>query len=285
MSSWGLALVLLAAPEQPTVVVAGVQAKGFEPHVVEILLSDLRAAIGRSKNFSLITPEEMGAIDEELVRQLSGGCAEASCIAELGAMAEADFVIKGRLARMDGQLVLFLNRVDVKTLENVATARHEADDIEGVQDALEPLARQVLSEEPSMAILQVDARYTNRQLASAVTLHWQGKKIGQSPFEGEVPAGRGMLVAKRDGKVYSRQIDLPPRTIKAYIITTGRDPLFRRFITGLSGAGASLLGIAVGMTGIYQRDKYNERQYLLAAAGDALTLTGAYLLYRAWKFR
>ena len=47
MSTLALALVLLAAPEQPTVVVAGVQAKDFEPHVVEILLSDLRAAIGQ----------------------------------------------------------------------------------------------------------------------------------------------------------------------------------------------------------------------------------------------
>jgi hypothetical protein len=35
--------------------------------------------------------------------------------------------------------------------------------------------------------------------------------------------------------------------------------------------------------GIYQRDETNERQYLLAVMGDALALTGAYFLYRAWK--
>ena len=31
----------------------------------------------------MVTPEAMGEVSKELERQLSGGCAEASCIAEL----------------------------------------------------------------------------------------------------------------------------------------------------------------------------------------------------------
>ena len=77
-----LAAVLLALPAaaQPTLVVAPLERVQTRQSDATTLTEMIRIQIGKSRRYTLVTPEEQHNIDAELKRQLSGGCSEASCI-------------------------------------------------------------------------------------------------------------------------------------------------------------------------------------------------------------
>jgi hypothetical protein len=79
----------------------------------------------------------MGAIDEELKRQLAGGCDEASCIAEIGEALGARFMITGKFSRFGSRYILLLKLVDIEKVKAVNTTSLQAKKIEAVLDLLE----------------------------------------------------------------------------------------------------------------------------------------------------
>ena len=78
--------MLIAAPTvaKPTLVVAPLQSAKRDKDNADTLGEMIRIQVAKSNRYTLVTPEEMGAIDDELKRQLSGGCNQDSCIAEIG---------------------------------------------------------------------------------------------------------------------------------------------------------------------------------------------------------
>jgi TolB-like protein len=70
-------------------------------------------------------------IDDELERQLSGGCAEASCIAELGGALGAQYIITGNLDRLGSLYILSLKLIDIEQVSAVKTAAIQEASLEG----------------------------------------------------------------------------------------------------------------------------------------------------------
>jgi TolB-like protein len=155
MSLLSLATIslLLAAPESdqpslPTLLVAPLKGVGVDPLFVEILSEEMRTYAGRSEHFSLITPEEMAAIDKELARQLSGGCDETSCIAELGGALGAQVIVTGKLSFAGKRFTLNAKLIDIATVTARKVATRRAFHIEELQDQMAPLIAELLGDRP-----------------------------------------------------------------------------------------------------------------------------------------
>ena len=142
--------LLLAAPE-----VAAQEADSFgrtsqsvgrsifvNPH------EDLRTYAGRSERYTLVTPEEMAAIDKELARQLSGGCDEASCIAELGGALGAQLMATGVVSKVGERLSVNVKLIDIATVTAKRVSARRAGSIEQLQDQMAPLVAELLGDQP-----------------------------------------------------------------------------------------------------------------------------------------
>ena len=122
-----IAGLLLATPAQdgakPTLVVAPLRTIGVDSNAGQIVSEQVRALIGADGSFTLVSPEEMDALDDELARQLSGGCAESSCITQIGGALGAQFLISGSLGKMGETYVLNLKLIDIETASAKRTAK------------------------------------------------------------------------------------------------------------------------------------------------------------------
>ncbi len=145
--------LLIAAPQpaeatRPTLLVAPLKGVGVDPIFVEILSEEMRTYAGRSERFTLVTPEEMAAIDKELARQLSGGCDETSCIAELGGALGAQVIVTGKLSLAGKRFTLNAKLIDIATVTARKVATRRAAHIEGLQDQMAPLMAELLGDRP-----------------------------------------------------------------------------------------------------------------------------------------
>jgi TolB-like protein len=141
-----LALVALASP--PTLVVAPFQARPADREDAQTITRLVGIYAGQSAAFSLVTPEELGAIDEEIARQLSGGCSEASCIAELGGALGAKYMITGSLDRLGKLYILTLKLIDIEQVRAIGTAASQERSVEAFADSLPGTIRKLFKEEP-----------------------------------------------------------------------------------------------------------------------------------------
>ena len=153
MNGLVIAALLLAAPEatadeKPTILVAPLKAVGVSTIFAEILTEDLRTFVGRSHQFALVTPEEMAAIDKELARQLSGGCNEASCIAELGGALGAQLMATGIVSKVGERLSVNVKLIDIATVTAKRVSARRASSIELLQDQMAPLVAELLGDQP-----------------------------------------------------------------------------------------------------------------------------------------
>ena len=138
----------VAAQDKPTVLVAPLKAVGVSSIFAEILTEDLRTYAGRSERYTLVTPEEMAAIDKELARQLSGGCDEASCIAELGGALGAQLMATGVVSKVGERLSVNVKLIDIATVTAKRVSARRAGSIEQLQDQMAPLVAELLGDQP-----------------------------------------------------------------------------------------------------------------------------------------
>jgi TolB-like protein len=146
-----LTALLLSAPvaevdEPPTLLVAPLRAVGMKPLAAQILSEEIRAFAGRSRKYTLVTPEEMAAVDAELARQLSAGCDDAQCISELGGALGAKLIITGELGRVGKRISLNLKLVDIATVKAIKVAGRRASRLSDVQDQLAALVSELLGD-------------------------------------------------------------------------------------------------------------------------------------------
>jgi hypothetical protein len=141
-------VVLMALAPSPTLVVAPLQARPADREDAETITRLVRIYAGQSAAFSLVTPEEVGAIDEEVKRQLSGGCNEASCIAELGGALGAKYMITGSLDRLGKRYIITLKLIDIEQVRAISTVASQERSIEAFADSLPLTIRQLFKEEP-----------------------------------------------------------------------------------------------------------------------------------------
>ena len=112
-----------SAAELPTLVVAPLRAIEAAGSASQIISEQIRAFVGRSGKYTLVSPEEMEALDAELARQLSGGCDQASCVAQLGGALGAQYLLTGSLGLIGKTYVLNLKLIDIETTSAKANAK------------------------------------------------------------------------------------------------------------------------------------------------------------------
>ena len=125
-----LALALLAAdprgtpPPAPTqkVAVWAIQAaQGLSPGAAQILEDVIATELARTGRFQVVGRTDLAAVlGYERQRQVLG-CAESSCLAEIGGAVGADLVLSGQAGQLGSQYRLSLLLVDAK--KGVAVAR------------------------------------------------------------------------------------------------------------------------------------------------------------------
>jgi TolB-like protein len=153
----GASLAAAQDDDRQTVVVAPL--KALSPiDGITILTEELRTQVARHGRYKLVTPEEMQAVDDELVRQLEGGCDEAACVAEVGGALGAQFVITGQIGKLGSTYNFSLKLVNIETVSAQQAASSRSKSIEQflermpalVVDLLGPSGRSdLLATEPS----------------------------------------------------------------------------------------------------------------------------------------
>ena len=213
--------LLLAAPAGATLVVAPLERVQTRKSDATTLTEMIRIQVGQSARFTLVTPEEQRHIDEELRRQLSGGCSEASCIAELGGALGARFLITGKFSRFGSRYVLLLKLIDIELGKAVNTASLQAGALEMLLDDLPAAVGQLIGERPAepapraaapsrpqirgSAIRQafgwvnmmVKPRHT--QVSIQGRKRWTWRSDGLKPRTEQLPPGRYRWQAVREG--------------------------------------------------------------------------------------
>ena len=165
----GLWILLLGATTTaaPTLVVAPLSSSGQDQSDAQTITRLVRIYAGQSRAFTLVTPEELGAIDEELKRQLSGGCAEASCIADIGGALGAKFMITGSLDRLGKRHILTLKLIDIEQVRAVNTVAGQANSVEEFADTLPIRMQELFGERPRASLSRSKANNTRDSNAAA----------------------------------------------------------------------------------------------------------------------
>lgn len=130
--------IFIGAPAEtkPTIIVAPLNTSRTNSKDAETLSRLLRVYVGQSKHYLLVAPEDLGDIDEEIKRQLSGGCNEASCIAEIGGALGAKFMITGSFDRLGRSYVLTLKFIDIERVAVVNTVALREPTVVSIANAL-----------------------------------------------------------------------------------------------------------------------------------------------------
>ena len=196
----------LAATSPQTTVVVPLKAVGVPANDVSILTAELRTQIGRSERYRLVTPEEMSAVDEELTRQLSGGCDEASCVAELGGALGAKFLISGQVGKLGSLYTLQLKLIDIETVAAKRTASAHAAKIESLLLKLPEVASDLLGEQPSKRQVVVNA---TAKVASKL-LEKVAERSSAQPAARPRPAPQPALASEEMGYLVLRTSYRPP---------------------------------------------------------------------------
>jgi hypothetical protein len=140
-----LSLLLAGSASPKTLLVAPVKRVKTDASDAKTLTDLIRSFAGAHGTYTLVTPEDLAAIDEELLRQLSGGCDDASCISEVGGALGAHYMISGSFNRMGSRYILTLKLVDIETVRQIRSVVVQARSGDGVIDALELKVRELVT--------------------------------------------------------------------------------------------------------------------------------------------
>ena len=286
-----LSTLLLASNAAQTTVVAPLKAVGVPAGDVSILTAELRTQIGRSQRYRLVTPEEMSAVDEELTRQLSGGCDEASCVAELGGALGAQFLITGQVGKLGSLFTLQLKLIDIETVAAQRTASAHAAKIESLLLKLPELTQDLLGEKPSkrQVVLNATAKVANKVLEKVTKKRATKGKPLPAP-------SKSVFASKTLGFTLLQGVYRPPNAIlgRAALrlgspiilgVSTGSRPedghttAMTEFDFEIALIGSQKGGGRIGFTGLYRRWTWGEQSRTDPRTGSDLGF-GAIAGYR-----
>jgi hypothetical protein len=110
-------------------------------------LDDYLAGAVRDQDFDVVTPGQIGAVlGIEKQRQLLG-CAESSCLAELGGALGVDFIVMGSIAVLESDTVITLTAVNQKgTAVGSQRKLVKGKSIEGLLPAMDELVPKLMNQ-------------------------------------------------------------------------------------------------------------------------------------------
>jgi len=116
---------------------------------VALFTEALAGELRRRKGVSVMADSDVAALlGVEKRKQMTSGCSDAGCLAELGGALGADRVIHGTVGRVGGSLLVNLSSLDAKRARSVASVseRLRGADDEAFLDALPAMVDRLLAE-------------------------------------------------------------------------------------------------------------------------------------------
>ncbi|MBS2029279.1 MAG: hypothetical protein JST54_15365 [Deltaproteobacteria bacterium] len=202
-----LSLVLGASParaaqsKQPRVMVLDLPAvRGIEPATLKTL-DDFLAGAVRDQGFEIITPSQIGAVlGLDRQRQLLG-CAESSCLAELGGAMGADYIVLGNIAVLESSFAVSLSAVNQKGIAVGAQRRLvKGTAVQGLLAAFEEMVPKLMTDaraggaKPNVADAHAGDSKPNLTATPKVPPTPAGGLEASAPPEGH-PTGSYVLLA------------------------------------------------------------------------------------------
>jgi TolB-like protein len=219
------ALLVAASPataellgiERQTLVIAPLRALGVSKQETSILTDEIRTQAVRADRYTVVAPEEMKAINEEMERQLAGGCDEASCVAEIGGALGAHLLITGTLGKLGKRYTINLKLIDIEKLRAVRTGNLRAERIEDLVgqlgDTVFALLGVAVKNRVTAGRGELEIHFSGVKSAppGGVGVFFDQEPIGESKglsvVKAQVPAGEGSLTLMTLAKVVEL---LPP---------------------------------------------------------------------------
>jgi hypothetical protein len=203
-------LLVMAPVQKPSLVVAPLRALGDIGAEAEMVTEEVRGQAVRAGRYTVVTPQDIDAIDKELEAQLAAGCDETSCMADLGGALGAQYLIAGSLGKLGKRFVLTLKLVDLEAVRAVRTSTQRATSVTALVGMLEETVFELLgvalAEQGSPTAKGMGTLVVGLQPGSpeGVVYVWvDGRRIGQASHEKPVsirtPAGIAVVaLAVRD---------------------------------------------------------------------------------------
>ena len=153
-----------------------------DPADAKTLTQLFRVRVAQRSDLLLVSPEELGLIDKELERQLSGGCDEASCIVEFGGAAGAELLITGSLNRLGKLYILTVKLVDIETVTTLGSSMRRASSVESLSDELGGMIEELVGAGPTKAVRSNEAALGSHKADAAPPRFEEGEGAQRSPL-------------------------------------------------------------------------------------------------------
>jgi hypothetical protein len=211
-----LALALIAAKPGPgvrQVAILGVQVEGAaDPVIGAQLTGRLAEVIGRRRDASVITQDDVRALFEQESRKQLAGCSDESCLAEIAGALGADVVVNGRVSAIGKGFAVSLAAVDAKKARaiNHVSEVWEGESI-GLIELVDPMVDKLFHEggPPLVGALELTGIESGSQILVDGQVH------------GTAPAGQmgGIPIGARKLEIVAEGYDPFARVI---VIQSGR---------------------------------------------------------------
>ncbi len=136
-----LLLSLLAAaqaPERTAIVVLELEVSGVESAQAELVNGSVAQALSDFDTLQVVTTGDIRRVANLEAQKQALGCDQESCLAEIAGALGAQFVIFGRLGRLDETVVVQLNLFDAEAARPVAREEVRAATLDELLDRVRP---------------------------------------------------------------------------------------------------------------------------------------------------
>jgi hypothetical protein len=254
---------------QHTVVLAPLSTLGSESTAAPVrrLAADLEAALGQQPGVKVIgSAAALDAIKQAKKPMLRSCDGDTGCLAELGKLVGADWVVAGEVGGLGDVQVVYLELIDVGSAREVrnTTLQGGADDPEGG-----PRGAAVRLIAPERFVGRVDVKVD----VAGAAIYVDGKRLARSPSPPlELPVGTHALrVTHPEFRDFVRFVDVPFDRSAAVTVELQQYPVLERDLKSQGGDGGTEPAGPAEATG---PTPWYRRWWALAGFG-AVLVTGA----------
>ena len=130
---------IFSQEDKPIITVLDFATEDVSKSEMGVIINRLSSALFQTDKYTVIDVSQRQQILNELEFSLSG-CADDSCMLEVGRMLSAESIVVGSLGRIGGRIAVSLKMLETETGKTLATADEIYDDINGVVDGIPTLA-------------------------------------------------------------------------------------------------------------------------------------------------
>jgi hypothetical protein len=135
---------IISAYSKPNVAVVDFKSIGLSGDVAIVVTEIFRSKIIISNEFTVIERNELSLILEEQHLQLSGLIEESNL--ESGSIYGIDYIISGKLMKIDSKVLLSIKTIDIQTAEIVSNIEKEIENMDVLEEQVKDMVATLVSE-------------------------------------------------------------------------------------------------------------------------------------------